>query len=210
MAAARGFAAFKQRPFVHLASFGALHVGLAWALIPPIYLFLNNTNTATSLLAGPQAAYILSRKVPAWVPSPEGRLAVSEKGEVSGKTHAAATDGERTVEDYIEAVLKSSVATGWKGGKAVLGGAKSLTAQLASLGGDHKPEEASEMVGDALKDVTGGHGSTSAKLKSMAGNAWDSTIGKRARERADDLKYGQIRDAVAAWVLVKVSGMFFG
>lgn len=208
--AARGFGAFRQRPFAYLTSFGALHVGLAWGLVPPLYWVLHSTNSATAMLAGPQAAYVLSRKVPSWVPVPGYKAGLTHKASAGGDETAGETQtGERTVEDCLEAVVRSSIAAGWTGGKAVLGGAKSLTAQLSQLGGVEKPEEAGQIVSDALKDVTGGHGKSSAKLKSLAGDAWNSTVGKGAREHASDLRYAQIRDAVAAWVIVKVSSIVF-
>lgn len=66
----RGFAAVKSRPLLHLLSFGILHQSIAWLALPPIFYFFQITGAATTLLAGPQVAWILSRPVPRWLPIP--------------------------------------------------------------------------------------------------------------------------------------------
>lgn len=66
----RGFAAVRARPLFHLLSFGIVHQTIAWAALPPLFYFFQATGAATSLLAGPEVAWVLKQPVPRWLPLP--------------------------------------------------------------------------------------------------------------------------------------------
>lgn len=57
------WASIRARPFVHLATFGAVHTLSGWVLLAPVFYFFQSTHSANALLGGPQTAWLLSRNV---------------------------------------------------------------------------------------------------------------------------------------------------
>lgn len=106
--ALRGLAAFKARPFLHVLSFGLIHQSIAWAALPPLFYFFQATGAATSLLAGPQVAWVLSRPVPDWLPTP-----FIDKKEAQRK--GTSTDAEEKLREEEAKARVSEVKAGMAG-----------------------------------------------------------------------------------------------
>jgi hypothetical protein len=85
-------ATFRARPFLFISTFLLLHQSLATASLIPSYSFFRATDSSTSLLAGPYAAFILHQRVP-WP--------------------FASRNSDRKVEDVVEDLLRGSVSRGW-------------------------------------------------------------------------------------------------
>jgi hypothetical protein len=188
-----------------LSSFAFTHFTLAWALVPPIYLFLRQTNLSNSLLAGPQGAWILSRKVPSWVPDVvvDGLAGAPTPNEAGHKDSQALT-----IEQVIERVARRGIRIGWKYGK--MGGSALQTLRNRGQNGeDELVDSAMQSLG--LKGKSGGEVAKIEEPKQSGrfGNIKDTISGytrRQVKSAADDIQFSQIRDGIAAWVLVKVSG----
>lgn len=113
----RGLAAFRARPLLHILSFGLLHQSIAWAALPPLFYFFQATGAATSLLAGPQVAWVLSRPVPGWLPVP---FVDTKEARRKGTSEADSEAEKRKAEQRLSEA-KAGIAgavTGWiKGNK---------------------------------------------------------------------------------------------
>lgn len=200
----RGWSAVRASPFKHLFTFGALHVTIAQLSLIPAYAFLHYSGIGNTLLAGPQAAYLLQRPLPSWAIS---SLGLKQPSTLEGGKLAKGP----TVEDALEVGLKRVASGAWASGGAVfrlIGGfQKSFdkedpvgslanianeTKKLRSSDAKEGAEEADRAI-DSLK-----------RKKSWTGSAKEK-LGGRARDIAGDVKLAQVRDALGAWVIVKVS-----
>ena len=176
------------------------HVTLAWALVPPVYVLLRSTNLSNTLLAGPQGAWFLSRKVPDWIPDTviDGLVGGAPPNAVaSGRQR---TEGNLTIEELIERLARRAIRIVWNVGSSAYTGLK----------GGRGEEDA--LARAALRELRGGLGmerqEVKDEVKEKASGVKDKLMGytrKQAQGVASDIQFGQIRDGVAAWVLVKVS-----
>lgn len=193
------------------------HVTLAWGLVPPVYFILRQTSLANTLLAGPQGAFVLSRRIPQWVPDGLVNPIVGEKQQQlqqledgSGgqrSKDAASVRRDLTVEDLVERLAQRGVRTAWRGGSTIFKGLRKAKVDSSA------DEEA--LARDAVRQIGGGG---SSKHKGEGGSSGENSgaasdlskrirdyAGRHVRSTTEDIKLGQIRDGVAAWVLVKVS-----
>lgn len=140
----RGLAAVRARPLLHILSFGLLHQSIAWAALPPLFYFFQTTGAATSLLAGPQVAWVLSRPVPNWLPLPFVDKKEAYQKAISGdETEAEQRKAESRVIE-VKASMASAI-TGWiKGNKGIsrLSGAVGADKELEKLAREGKEAEA--------------------------------------------------------------------
>ncbi|PWN90863.1 hypothetical protein FA10DRAFT_286536 [Acaromyces ingoldii] len=174
------------------------HVTLAWALVPPVYLFLRTTNLSNSLLAGPQGAWFLSRQVPDFIP-PQLIDAIVGPPPPSSKGREGQGQERRrlTVEELLERLARRAVGIVWSTGRGAYGIYKGAR-------GDVSEQDA--IARAAVGEIRGG-----SKTREDGDTAVDGITNKilgatrkQAQGIAGDISFGQIRDGVAAWVLVKV------
>lgn len=172
---------------VMLPTFVATHVTLAWALVPPVYLAMRQTQFANTLLAGPQGAWILSRQIPSWIPdvAVDGLVGRSADAE-----EATQRTSPLTVEQLLERLARRGAHLAMWLGKSTYN----------SVRGTHKEED--ELAQDAVRRV--GAQDADQSVSSGFGQKLVRYTSSQARGAAHDIELGQIRDAVAAWVLVKV------
>ncbi|UZJ56599.1 hypothetical protein CBS101457_005919 [Exobasidium rhododendri] len=187
--------AFKPSFLVLAPTFLFTHVTVAWALIPPVYLLLRSTNLSNTLLAGPQGAWFLSRKAPEWIPDTLIDSLVGGVPANASSSRRAKMENRPTVEEIIERLARRAVRIFWNVGSTAYSGFK----------GGAGEEEA--LTNAAMRQLRGGLGMEKQEVKEKAGGIKDKVLGytrKQAQGVAGDIKFGQIRDGVAAWVLVKV------
>lgn len=104
---------------------------MAWAALPPLFYFFQMTGAATSLLAGPQVAWILSQPVPGWLPLPF----VNKNEPYGKKSFRGEMDADLTVE-RAEAT-KGEVRSGVAGtAKSWIQGNKAIARLSNALGAD--------------------------------------------------------------------------
>lgn len=77
----------RSRPFLFITTFVLVHQAISTASLPPAYYFFQSTGSATSVLAGPYAAFVLRQNVP-----------------FTGKK----------VEDYVEGTVRAMIGSSWK------------------------------------------------------------------------------------------------
>lgn len=73
-----------------------------------------------------------------------------------------------------------------------------------------KQEGENRLVSAAMKEMKGENGTNELKSKPFYKKAWDDSldaIGGQARKSASEIHLGNVRDAIGAWVLVKVSDL---
>lgn len=205
--ALRGLAAIRARPFVHLLSFGVVHQSLAWVLLPPLYYFFRSTGAATSMLAGPQTAWILSRPVPSWLPVPGLSLDANPEGG-EGNARGKQAKREPTVEDVLEQVIRRAARFSWTASRALYGQARSLESDWnrikggelpASIGAKSQPDEVADEAVRALK------GQDQSGEGKAGWNIPDLGFSDRVRKSAGEVRIREVVDGVAAYVVVKVS-----
>ncbi|PWN33392.1 uncharacterized protein FA14DRAFT_61806 [Meira miltonrushii] len=191
--------AVRQKPgyLLLIPTFVFTHFTLGWALVPPIYFTLRQTNISNALLAGPQGAWLLSRKVPDWVPDVviDGLAGPLPPGQEDRHS-------EMTVEQLVERMARRGLQNGWKyakyGGKAV----QSLR-KLASGDQEEITQEAMRKIGGTNADKAKGANEVEARANGIK----DRIVGytkRSARSAADEIDFGQIRDGLAAYILVKI------
>lgn len=191
------------------------HVSICWALVPLVYLGLSTTGTSNALLGGPQVAYILSRPIPTWLPIQSLTTNIQEEGTSKKKTKEP-----KTIEDLLDLTLRSSIKMGWTSGGAILSSIRSTSKSLSENKdlkcltnvltdkGSNKNGDEDRLVSATMKELKGESGSNELKSKPYYSKVWDSTldtIGGQARKSASEVHLGNVRDAIGAWVLVKVS-----
>lgn len=195
--AAKSAARRKPGILLLLPTFVFTHFTLGWALVPPIYFTLRQTNLSNALLAGPQGAWLLSRKVPEWIPD------VVIDG-LAGPLPAGYEERhpQMTVEQLVERMARRGLQNGWKyakyGGSAV----KSLR-KLASGDQEEITQEAMRKIGGTNADKAKGANEVEARANGIK----DKIVGytkRSARTAADEIDFGQIRDGLAAYILVKI------
>lgn len=175
-------------------TFVLTHFTLAWALVPPIYFTLRQTNMGNALLAGPQGAWLLSRRVPEWVPD------VVIDGMVGGSSASREEQHHQlTVEQLIERLARRGIRIGWK--YASYGGAALKGLRKVTQDEDQLAKEATQKLGAKEQ---GEAAMAESQVRNFASSIKGYTT-KQARTAADEIEFGQIRDGIAAWVLVKVS-----
>ena len=201
-AAAAGEAAknaVRQKPgfLLLIPTFVFTHFTLGWALVPPIYFTLRQTNISNALLAGPQGAWLLSRKVPDWIPDVviDGLAGPLPPGQEERQS-------QMTVEQLVERMARRGLQNGWKyakyGGNAV----QSLR-KFASGDAEEITQEAMRKIGGTNPDKVKGANEVEARANGIK----DRIIGytkRSARTAADEIDFGQIRDGLAAYILVKI------
>lgn len=191
--------AVRQKPgfLLLIPTFVFTHFTLGWALVPPIYFTLRQTNISNALLAGPQGAWLLSRKVPDWIPDVvidglAGPLPPGQEDRYS----------EMTVEQLVERMARRGLQNGWKyakyGGKAV----QSLR-KLASGDQEEITQEAMRKIGGTNADKAKGANEVEARANGIKDRILGYTK-QSARSAADEIDFGQIRDGLAAYILVKI------
>ncbi|PWN98710.1 hypothetical protein FA09DRAFT_329218 [Tilletiopsis washingtonensis] len=189
-------AAVRAAPFKHALTFAGVHVTIAQLALLPAYAVLRYTGLGTSLVAGPQAAYFLARPLPDW--------ACSSLGIKEGTTDAG-TKRAPTVEDAVEMGLKRVASGAWAGGGAIFRlvgavkkGKDDPVAMLQQVTDEYKrgKQQGLEQADAAIDEVK-----EKKSLKQSIGGA----LGGRAQKIAGDVKIGQVRDALGAYVIVKVS-----
>ena len=167
------------------------HFTLAWALVPPIYLVLRTTNLSNTLLAGPQGAWFLSRQVPTWIPD-----AVVDNLVGGVPVNERKASQRPTVEELLERLARRGI-------RAAYNISTSAFSAFKKGGGE---EDA--LARAAIRELRGGLGMEKEEVKEKASGYTDKIKGftrQQAQGAVSEIKFGQVRDAVAAWVLVKVS-----
>ncbi|KAF7980994.1 hypothetical protein HWV62_5237 [Athelia sp. TMB] len=193
----RGLAAFRARPFLHVLSFGLVHQTIAWAALPPLFYFFQTTGAATALLAGPQFAWVLSRPVPSWLPTPfidkkEARRKGGSSTETAEQTQRAETHGKI---DEAKAGIAGAITSWIRGDKDVsrLAEAVGANKELEKMAREGKEAEARAkakekkplLVEDVVEQVVRRAVRTGYNLSlSIYGQA--KTRGKDGDEVADD------------------------
>jgi hypothetical protein len=166
------------------------HVTMAWALVPPVYFFLRTTNLSNTLLAGPQGAWFLSRRVPAFIPD---TLVDSLVGGAPEKGHSSSQ--RPTMEELIERLARRGI-------RIIYNVSRSAFAGLKGGAG-----EENALAKAALRELRGGLGVKEEEVRDKADGLKDKIRGyttRQAQSAVSDIQFGQIRDGVAAWVVVKV------
>lgn len=165
------------------------HVTLAWALVPPVYLFLRTTNLSNTLLAGPQGAWFLSRKVPDWVPDTMVDRLV---GGLPADGHAVKRP---TVEELIERLARRGIRILFNVGNSAFSAFRKGSGEEDAL------------AKAALRELRGGLGLKSEEVRDKADGIKEQIKGytrRQAQGAVSEIQFGQIRDGVAAWVFVKI------
>lgn len=189
-----------------------------------VYLGLSATGTSNALLGGPQVAYVLSRPIPNWLPFSDSLTSQLDPSQDPSSSSSSSSSNKskkekpKTVEDLLDYFLRSSIKFGWSSGGAILSSIRSSSKSLAenkdvqNLANllDDKADggDGGRLVSATMKEMKGENGSNELKSKPFYKKVWDDgldTIGGQARKSAGEIHLGNVRDAIGAWVLVKVS-----
>ncbi|KAK0548223.1 hypothetical protein OC846_004366 [Tilletia horrida] len=182
----RGIALVRRHPILAVSSFILTHVGVCWLMVPPTYLFLHYVapGGTTAMLAGPQTAWLLSYSVPK-----------SMTGTVPGfrawsQDHVT---GDATFEDLLEYFARNASKVAWRGAKSTV----NIVSTVRSGSARKEEQEEEEIADEAVKSLKGSNGNVTRKALDKLG------FSKRAQEAASDIRFSQVKDAVAAYVFIK-------
>lgn len=191
----------RARPLLLISTFLVLHQAVATTSLFPTYYFFKLTDSATSLLAGPYAAFVLRQPAP-WPLASRG--------------------SDAKIEDVVEKMLRASVARGWGlwsrwRGRNPKAGADAEGAAIADdvvegLEGG-KPRWRDRVVGAAQsaqvswKDRQDANGAAAVGVAADdAAKGW--SLRTKAVEGASELKLKDMMNMAAAYLVVKVCPCF--
>ncbi|KAK0537511.1 hypothetical protein OC834_000754 [Tilletia horrida] len=185
----RGLAFVRRHPLLTLSSFILTHVGTAWLLLPPTYFVMHNLTPggATTMLAGPQTAWVLSQSVPSTMASTvPGFKKWSQERLTQGR--------QATFEDLLEYFARNASKMAWRGARSTIG----LVSSVRKPSSSQEAREEEEMADEAIRSLKG------KKDADVTKTALDKLgFSQRAQNVASDIRFAQVRDAVAAYVFVK-------
>jgi len=187
----RGFTLLRRHPFLAVSSLVITHVGIAWLLVPPTYFVMHNLTPggATSMLAGPTTAWALSQSVPramqGTIPGFRGWATENLKGR------------DPTFEDVLEYFARRASKIAWRGARSTMSLVnKARAADMAKREAAEEEEVADEAVKTLVKGTSDG--------APVARKAMDRLgFSRRAQDVASEIRFAQVRDAVAAYIFVK-------
>lgn len=133
--------------------------------------------------------------MPDWVPDTLIDGLIGGVPANASSSSKAKMDRHPTVEELIERLARRAIRIFWNVGSSAYAGIK----------GGAGEEDA--LARAAMRELRGGLGMEKQEVKEEANGLKDRVMGytrKQAQGVASDIQFGQIRDGVAAWVLVKV------
>ncbi|CEH16169.1 hypothetical protein CBOM_06035 [Ceraceosorus bombacis] len=214
-----GLAAVRAAPFKHALALVVLHVGISQVLLLPAYWAVHSAGLGNSMLAGPQAAWILSRPLPAWMANavglgsaPSKSPALTEEGqEIQSKQEIMRRRLERrgrraTVEDLLELEVGKLASGAWGAGGGLIRLISDFRASAQGPSGTGTDQESQRAMDELKGRGGGGDGAGDGAGAKSWGTALGGSISTQARGIAGNIRITQVRDAFAAWVVDATPG----
>lgn len=184
---------FRSHPLRYLCVFPTLHTTIAWGLLGPTYFFLAATGLTPLFLAGPQGVAVLKTRIPDFVPN----------GFVYGLRDCRASVAARgTQEPTIEEWMETSIR---KAAKGTWFGAKKLRSFITRVRGLNTPEGMTSEVERWAKVLEKKGLPDAEDAREPTEPSKSNPLRRYITDQASGVKVRNLADAVAAWVLVKVS-----
>lgn len=181
-------------------AFAAIHPTFTWACVAPVYFLCHYTNLTTLLMAGPQGVALLHTRIPSYIP--EGVL-YGLRG-TRDKHRTQFDTGDPTLEEWMEMAIRKSARWTWTSAKKVrnvVGTVKSAVAGSDGDGWTPKADlETAKRIQKAAMNLQEG-GLEGLKGAEAEKKPW---YRKYAQSQVEDIKFKQVADGVAAWIIVKM------
>lgn len=197
--AARLPVSFKNYPARYALAFVAIHPTIAWGLMTPMYFLCHYTSLSTLLLAGPGGGAVLNTRIPSFLPA----SAIYGLREARARHELHNPGGsDPTVEEWMEMAIRKFASSSWQVAKGIR---NLVTNVKGSVDGDFSPpgfdlktmKRVQKVAADVQAQGLDGFKGDANEKKSW----WHGYV----KNRAEEIRFREVADGVAAYILIKVS-----